>query len=190
MRIVVGLGNPGRRYEGTRHNVGFEVIDELARRWQAASPQLRFDAALTDIILDGEKVWLAAPQTFMNASGRAVRRLLDFFGLEPDRLLVVCDDLNLELGRLRMRRGGSSGGQKGLEDIIRNLGTQEFPRLRIGIGRPPPGWDPADYVLSRFRPSEKDRIEQAIVRAAEGVELWVREGIENAMNRINAPESE
>jgi PTH1 family peptidyl-tRNA hydrolase len=186
MKIVVGLGNPGPKYDRTRHNVGYRVIEELSQRLAAGKPRMRFDATLAEGNLGGEKVLLASPQTYMNESGRSVRQLVDFFGLALSDLLVVCDDFNLELARLRMRASGAAGGQKGLADIIRKLATEEFPRLRIGIGRPPGQMDAADFVLSKFKRSEQDTIEEAVVRAAEGVELWVRSGIGPAMNRINA----
>jgi peptidyl-tRNA hydrolase, PTH1 family len=186
MKIVIGLGNPGPKYDRTRHNVGYRVIDELSQRLGAGKPRVRFDATLADGNLGGEKVLLAAPRTYMNESGRSVRQLVDFFGLQLSDLLVVCDDFNLDLARLRMRAGGSAGGQKGLADIIRKLATEEFPRLRIGIGRPPGQMDAADFVLSKFKRSEQDTMDDAIVRAAEGVELWIRSGVGPAMNRINA----
>jgi peptidyl-tRNA hydrolase, PTH1 family len=185
MKIVAGLGNPGPKYDRTRHNVGYRVIEELSQRLAAGKPRLRFDATLAEGNLGGEKVLLASPQTYMNESGRSVRQLVDFYGLQLSDLLVVCDDFNLELARLRMRSGGSAGGQKGLADIIRKLATEEFPRLRIGIGRPPEQMDAADFVLSKFKRSEQNTIDDAVVRAAEGVELWIRAGIGPAMNRIN-----
>jgi PTH1 family peptidyl-tRNA hydrolase len=189
MKIVVGLGNPGPKYDRTRHNVGFRVIEELSQRLAAGKPRLRFDATLAEGSLGGEKVLLASPQTYMNESGRSVRQLVDFFGLQLGDLLVVCDDFNLELARLRMRAGGSAGGQKGLADMIRKLATEDFPRLRIGIGRPPQHMDSSDFVLSKFKRSEQQSIDDAVVRAAEGVELWIRSGIGPAMNRINAASS-
>jgi PTH1 family peptidyl-tRNA hydrolase len=185
MKIVAGLGNPGPKYDRTRHNVGYRVIEELSQRLAAGKPRLRFDATLAEGNLGDEKVLLAAPQTYMNESGRSVQQLIDFYGLQLSDLLVVCDDFNLELARLRMRSGGSAGGQKGLADIIRKLATEEFPRLRIGIGRPPEQMDAADFVLSKFKRSEQNTIDDAVVRAAEGVELWIRSGIAPAMNRIN-----
>src|ERR1700730_13643080 len=158
MKIVVGLGNPGPKYDRTRHNVGFRVIDELSQRLAAGKPRLRFDATLAEGNLRGEKVLLASPQTYMNESGRSVRQLVDFFGLQLGDLLVVCDDFNLELARLRMRAGGSAGGQKGLADMIRKLATEDFPRLRIGIGRPPQHMDSSDFVLSKLKRNEKESI--------------------------------
>lgn len=190
MKVVVGLGNPGLKYAGTRHNVGFEVVAELARRQGASKPKVKYEAELAEATLGSEKVLLVAPQTYMNLSGRTVQPLVDFYQLPLDDLLVVCDDLNLDLGRLRLRPGGSAGGQKGLADIIRRLGTEQFPRLRIGIGRPPGQMDSADYVLSRFRKDEREDIEHALLAAADGVELWTRDGLPAAMNRLNAPAPE
>jgi PTH1 family peptidyl-tRNA hydrolase len=190
MKIVVGLGNPGPKYEQTRHNVGYLVIDELSQRLSAGKARARFDASVAEGNLGGEKVLLATPRTYMNESGRAVRQLIDFYGLQLPDLLVVCDDFNLELARLRMRTGGSAGGQKGLADIIRKLATEEFPRLRIGIGKPPEHFDATDFVLSKFKRSEQPTIDEAVTRAAEGVELWIRAGISPAMNRINAATSQ
>jgi PTH1 family peptidyl-tRNA hydrolase len=185
MRIVAGLGNPGRKYQRTRHNVGFDVVDELARRHQLGSWRQKFDADINEIWLDGNKLLLVKPLTFMNASGRSIGRLVEFFQLELHNLAVICDDMSLETGRLRWRGAGSSGGQKGLADVARHLGTQEFARLRIGIDRPPGQMDPADYVLGRFRTSEQDIMEHAIVAAADSVALWVSKGIDAAMNRFN-----
>jgi peptidyl-tRNA hydrolase, PTH1 family len=187
VKVVVGLGNPGPKYERTRHNVGFVVIDELAARLGAGKSRLRFEANLAEAALAGEKVLLAAPQTYMNESGRSVRQIVDFFGLPLTDLLLVCDDFNLDLARLRMRSGGSAGGQKGLADTIRHLGTEEFPRLRIGIGRPPEMIDAVDFVLSKFRRNEIKSMESAVFRAAEGVEVWIRLGLDQAMNQVNAP---
>jgi PTH1 family peptidyl-tRNA hydrolase len=185
MRIVVGLGNPGGKYSGTRHNVGFDVLDELARRWQADRPKARFEAEIREAAVAGEKTLLVAPQTYMNLSGRSLQQVVKFYQTPLDQVLVVCDDLNLKLGQLRMRASGSAGGQKGLLSILQVLATENIPRLRIGIDRPPPQMDSADYVLSRFRKDEQNQIDQAVSRAATAVELWIRDGIEAAMNQIN-----
>jgi peptidyl-tRNA hydrolase, PTH1 family len=185
MKVVVGLGNPGRKYAGTRHNVGFLVLRELAARHKGGNPQMKFEAECVDIYLGQQKILLAAPQTYMNLSGRSVRQIVDFFQISPDDVLVVCDDLNLDLGRLRFRRSGSSGGQKGLRDILSRLATEDVPRLRIGIGQAPPRMDAADYVLQQFRSQERDVVERTIEMAADGIETWITEGIEAAMNRFN-----
>jgi PTH1 family peptidyl-tRNA hydrolase len=189
LKLVVGLGNPGRKYFGTRHNIGFEVLGELARRHSAPATKSRFESELTEVLLGSQRILLAAPQTFMNLSGRAVRQIVDFYRLPLDQLLVVCDDINLDTARLRLRASGTAGGQKGLNNIIQQLGTNVFSRLRIGVGMPPGQMDSADYVLSKFMKSEHDEMQHAVVKAADGVELWARVGVQAAMNEVNrAPE--
>jgi peptidyl-tRNA hydrolase, PTH1 family len=187
MKIVVGLGNPGSKYVGTRHNVGFEVLERLARQHSASSVWTKFESELCDIQIDPERLLLLAPQTYMNLSGRAVRGAADFYKVPPQDVLVVCDDINLETGRLRLRGSGTAGGQKGLRNIIEHLGTEEFPRLRIGVGRPPGRMDAAAYVLQRFPSEDREIIDVAVAEAAEGVRLWATQGLEAAMNRLNAP---
>jgi len=185
MKLVVGLGNPGRRYEGTRHNLGYAVLAELARRYAAGRPQAKFQGEVLDTDFDGQRVLLLSPVTYMNLSGASVREAMDFYKLPPDDLLVVCDDLNLPAGKVRIRAQGSSGGQKGLEDIIRRLGTEEFPRLRIGIGVPPEGWVATNYVLAKFTKDELPQMEQSIRRAADAAVVWARQGIQTCMNQYN-----
>jgi peptidyl-tRNA hydrolase, PTH1 family len=185
MKLVVGLGNPGNKYEGTRHNVGFEAIDRLAREFQAASPREKFDGKVWECVLEGEKSLLLEPETFMNRSGGSVRKALDFYQIPLDELLVVCDDFNLPLGQLRIRSSGSDGGQNGLADVIRCLGTQEFARLRIGIGPVPPRWDPADFVLGKFTADQRGEIDLQVARAADAVRMWVAEGVTPTANRFN-----
>lgn len=186
MKLVVGLGNPGKKYEGTRHNVGFELIAEIAHRHGAARPRTKFEAEISEVTIGSERVLLLAPQTYMNCSGRSVRQATDFFQLASTDLLVVCDDINLPLGRLRLRKGGSAGGQKGLANIIQHLGTENFARLRIGVDLPPAGRDAADYVLDRFGKAESRVIADAVKLAADAVETWVNDGADAAMNRYNA----
>lgn len=185
MKIVVGLGNPGSKYEGTRHNVGFEVLAELSRRWGAPRPKSRFEASLTDLLCGPEKLLLCAPQTFMNLSGRSVQQVVKFYQTPLEDLIVIGDDLNLKTGQLRLRASGSAGGQKGLQSILTCLSTDAICRVRIGIGRPPGEMDAADYVLGRFRKDEIDVIDGAISRAATAVEVWSAEGIAAAMNKFN-----
>ena len=185
MKIVVGLGNPGSRYEGTRHNVGFEVLAELGRRWGALKPKPRFEAMISEVVCDGQKLLLVAPQTYMNLSGRSVQQVVKFFQAPVAELLVVGDDLNLKPGQIRLRAAGSAGGQKGLQSILTCLGTTEMGRLRIGIGRPHPEMDSADYVLGRFRKDEIGVIDAAISKAATAVEVWATDGMPTAMNRFN-----
>lgn len=185
MKVIVGLGNPGDRYAQTRHNVGYDVIDELVHRHGLAKPRIKFEAEIWEFELGSERHWLLKPLTFMNNSGRSVRQCVEFFQIVTADLLVICDDLNLPLGQLRMRASGSDGGQKGLRDIRQQLGTESYTRLRIGIGRPPGQMDAADFVLSKVSKSDSAAIEHAIVTAADGVELWSKSGIADAMNRIN-----
>ncbi len=185
MKLVVGLGNPGRKYEGTRHNVGYAVLAELARRHGVGAPRSSFLGEVLEADLDGARALLLSPTTYMNQSGASVQAAAGFYKLPLDELLVICDDLNLPLGKLRARSKGSAGGQKGLDDIIRRLGSEEFSRLRIGIGSPPAGWEATGYVLGRFTPDEKIEIDRAIPRAADAVVDWAREGIEFCMNRYN-----
>jgi PTH1 family peptidyl-tRNA hydrolase len=184
MKMVVGLGNPGRRYTGTRHNVGFAVVDALAQGPSAASFQNRFQAEVAELNEDGEKILLVKPETFMNLSGRSVRQALDFYQLAHEDLLVVCDDINLPLSKLRFRARGTHGGHNGLRDIQNHLGTTVYPRLRIGVGAPPEE-GAIDYVLGRFRPSERPLIEDALATAVQAVMFWVRHGIAGSMNQYN-----
>jgi PTH1 family peptidyl-tRNA hydrolase len=182
MNLVVGLGNPGSRYRATRHNVGFQVVEEVAREegWPLRpAPWWRWAEGR----LQAEEVVLAQPRTFMNDSGRAVRALADTLHLSEEGMLVVCDDLNIGLGEVRVRRGGSSGGHKGLASVVRELQSEGFARLRIGIG--PPEGEVVEFVLSEFTREEQPVAEAAVVRAAEAVRCWVAAGIEEAMNRFN-----
>jgi PTH1 family peptidyl-tRNA hydrolase len=185
MKLVVGLGNPGRRYQQTRHNIGWAVLGELARRFATSPAKQRFQGEVLEADLEGEKALLLTPWTYMNLSGASVLAARDFYKIPSEDLLVVCDDLNLPAAKLRLRAGGSSGGQKGLDDIIRRLGTEEFSRLRIGIGTPPEGWEWVDYVLSKFNREELAEVEMAVGRAAEAVVVWARKGIQACMNRYN-----
>lgn len=191
MKLVVGLGNPGRKYEGTRHNVGFEVLAELAREYGTSPVRAAFQGEVSEANLRGERALLLAPHTLMNLSGGSLLAARDFYKIENHDLLVVCDDFNLPLGRLRVRAKGSAGGQKGLADILRRLGTQDIARLRVGIGEPPANWDPADFVLSKFAKQERPEIDLAVRVAADAVAVWAAEGVAACMNRYNRdPEKE
>jgi peptidyl-tRNA hydrolase, PTH1 family len=185
MKLIVGLGNPGRKYEGTRHNVGFRVIAELNRTHGAAKAKLAFQGEIVETKFDTERVLLLCPHTLMNLSGGSVLAARDFYKIANEDLLIVADDFNLPLGKLRFRGGGSSGGQKGLENIISRLGSDEIPRLRIGIGSPPEGREGADFVLGRFTKAELPEIDEAIWRAADAAVAWVRDGLAVSMNRYN-----
>lgn len=184
MKAVVGLGNPGSQYAGTRHNVGFAVVDYLAKSPRAGPFQRRFQAHIAELIEGPDKILLSKPETFMNLSGRSVRQLLDFYKLPAEDLLVVCDDFNLPLGKLRIRTKGTHGGHNGLRDIQEHLGTTEYARLRIGVGDPGEGQAIA-HVLGRFRPTEQAVMDDTYARAAEAVVLWIREGPGPCMNQYN-----
>jgi len=183
-RLVIGLGNPGRKYAGNRHNVGFQCLDRLAAAWGLSFSRRKHKALLAEGEIAGRKVILAKPQTFMNLSGQAVERLVRFYRLPPENILVIYDDLDLPLGKIRLRPKGGAGGHKGMKSIIEHLGTQDFPRLRVGIGRPAHG-DPVDYVLSDFTLDQRIVMEEVYGRVIAAVELWLTEGIEAAMNRYN-----
>jgi len=186
MKLVVGLGNPGSKYHGTRHNIGFELVDRLARGGSDAAFARKFDGSLAEVEIDFRRVLLLKPETFMNLSGRSVGQAVRFFKLPVSDLLVVCDDLSLPLGKLRLRPAGSDGGQKGLRDIAANLGTDQYPRLRIGIGENH-DIDAVDFVLTRFRNSERPIIDDALILASQAVAVWVTQGMDAAMNRFNGP---
>jgi PTH1 family peptidyl-tRNA hydrolase len=190
MKLIVGLGNPGRKYDGTRHNVGFEVVDALARRhgaeWEAAP---RGIAALVGRWRTADSV-LVKPLTYMNLSGGAVVPLLQFYKIDPVDLLVLVDEVHLDLGRLRIRRSGSAGGHNGLKSLIASLGSQEFARLRIGVGRGDGRRDLADHVLAKFDADERATVAEMVDRSADAVELFVIEGIGPVMNRYNRKEDQ
>jgi peptidyl-tRNA hydrolase, PTH1 family len=192
MHLILGLGNPGEEYRATRHNVGFWVVEELARRWQVPLDQMDCNALagrLTSGAAGEADVYLAKPQTYMNRSGYAARCFAERYGIDPAAVLVVYDEVNLPLGKLRLRRSGSPAGHRGLESVIENLRTAEVPRLRLGVapeqGRPTGGEELVDFVLSPFAPEELETVAEMVKRAADACEAWVREGVEAAMGRFN-----
>ena len=190
MKLVVGLGNPGSQYRETRHNVGFLVVDELARRWRVEQWRDQFQALAAKTAGDGGPVLMAKPMTFMNLSGQAVAGLAGFYKIEPADVFVVTDDVALPLGRLRARREGSDGGHNGLRSVIEALGTQAFPRLRVGVGRGDGERDVVDHVLGRFAADERDTVSAAVLRAADATEMFLRDGIERVMNAFNAADKQ
>lgn len=183
--LVVGLGNPGSKYQKTRHNIGFECLDELSKRLGSPLPLAKFEGQMVRGTLAGVDTIMLWPLTYMNESGRSVSQLVGFYKIPPERTLVVCDDMSLPLGKLRIRAQGSSGGQKGLADILKSFGTEEVPRLRIGIDRPPPEWEVTDFVLSRFRENERATMSEAVKRAADAVQCWLSDGVLASMNQYN-----
>ncbi len=184
--MAVGLGNPGAKYEGTRHNVGFDVLNHMVKKFFAAAPKAKFEGQLTTINVADTTLILVWPLTYMNESGRCVKAVAQFYKIDVQQdLMVICDDLSLPLGKLRMRAKGSAGGQKGLNHILQVCGSQEIPRLRIGIDATPDHWDTADYVLSRFRKEEKAVMDHALVAAAEILQAWCTHDLNYCMNKIN-----
>ena len=187
VKLIVGLGNPGPRYANNRHNVGFQCLDRLAQAHGLAFQRHENKALLARGKIAGVEVILAKPQTYVNLSGQAVERLAWSYQVPLEDILVIYDDMDLPLGRIRLRPGGGAGGHKGVRSIIEHLDSRDFPRLRVGIGRPPGRMDPVDYVLGDFTPEERPVIEEAYERAIAAVECWLREGIVAAMNRYNRP---
>ena len=184
--LAVFLGNPGPRYEGTRHNAGFMAGDALAKAKGAAINKVRFRALTATVDVGGEKLMLMKPQTYMNLSGEAVSQAVKFYKIPPEHVIVVSAEVSLPIGKLRVRTKGSAGGHNGLKSIIACLGTEEFPRIRIGVGAPPhPDYDMADWVLSTFRNQDAEDMAKAAARAAEAVECYIRSGPERAMNLYN-----
>jgi peptidyl-tRNA hydrolase, PTH1 family len=187
MRLIVGLGNPGTEYAGTRHNVGFEVIDELADRHKIPVRRRTMRSVIGDGVIDGQKVILARPMTYMNRSGEAVGAIARMYKIGPEDIILIVDDIALPLGKLRLRPKGSAGGHNGLDSVEHHLRTQEYPRIRIGVGSARPG-KMVDHVLGKFRPDERETVAFAVDRAADAVETALRDGFEKAMNLYNRDE--
>jgi peptidyl-tRNA hydrolase, PTH1 family len=183
--LIAGLGNPGANYACNRHNIGFQCVDRLAAKHGLTFSRMMHRARIATGLIAGRSTVLAKPLTFMNHSGRSVGPLVHWYKLPLDRLLVIYDDLDLPLGTIRIRPSGSAGGHKGVNSIIQVLGSQDFPRLRVGIGRPPSGWDPADYVLSDFASAEKPIVTHVYERVVQASECWLSDGLTEAMNRFN-----
>ncbi|WP_141503719.1 aminoacyl-tRNA hydrolase [Paenibacillus luteus] len=185
MKWIVGLGNPGTAYQGTRHNVGFMVIDELAKRWGISVTQSKCKALIGEGNVQGTKVILIKPMTYMNLSGESVRSFMDYFKADLEDGVIVYDDLDTEIGKLRLRYQGSAGGHNGIKSLIQHLGTQTFDRVRMGVSRPQPGMNIADYVLSSFPKSEKDKLETMIADACDAIEFRLKAPFEETMAKFN-----
>lgn len=184
--LLVCLGNPGDQYENTRHNVGFLVADQLGERYHLPIQRLKFKALTNLFPISGEKVLVMKPVTYMNLSGEAVRPAADFYKIPPEHIIVISDDTTLDVGKLRIRKGGSAGGHNGLKSIIQQLGTDQFPRIRVGVGKKPhPDYDLADWVLGKFQGEDKKAIDAAVERCADAVECLIKEGPDRAMNKFN-----
>ncbi len=183
--VIAGLGNPGRKFENTRHNVGFDTVDLLAWRHGIKITKLKCKALVGEGIIENRRVLLVKPQTFMNSSGESIREIIEYYKVPVKNIIVIYDDVDLKPGKLRIRPKGSSGTHNGMKSVIYQIQSDEFPRVRIGIGPKPDGWDLADYVLSRFKPEEREIVNKTITRAADAIEEMLRNGLEAAMNIYN-----
>lgn len=186
MYIIVGLGNPGKEYQNTRHNIGFDVIDKLAEEEGFSVPEKKHKAIIGKGYVGGQKCVLAKPQTFMNLSGESVRELIDYYKVdENSELIVISDDISLDVGQIRVRKKGSAGGHNGLKNIISHLGHGDFMRVKMGVGEKPKGWDLADYVLGRFSGPERKMMDEAATQAVEAIRMMVAGEVDAAMNQYN-----
>ena len=186
MYLIVGLGNPGRQYEATRHNMGFDVIDKLVEEYNVPQSGVKFNAMYGKGRIEGQPVILMKPLSYMNLSGGPVRDMANYFKIDPEtEMIVIYDDIDLEPGQLTIRKKGSAGGHNGIKDIIRRLGTEKFIRIRVGVGAKPKDWDLADFVLGHFSDSDRKLVDEGINDAAEAVEMILSEGVDAAMNKYN-----
>ena len=185
MYVVVGLGNPGKQYENTRHNVGFNVIDILAKEYDISVTKIKHKALIGEGRIGSEKVLLVKPQTYMNLSGETLIDIYNYYKVDPENIVVIYDDIDLDVGKIRIRKKGSAGTHNGMRSIIKCLGLSDFPRIRVGVSRPRPGQDLADFVLSRFRKEEADDLQVGLEKAAKSVDCMIRENIDKAMNQYN-----
>ena len=186
MYLIVGLGNPGAKYAHTRHNVGFDVLDALSKKLNVSISRERDNALIGECFVGGQKVILAMPQTYMNLSGEAVMPLANYFKIPPENLLVVYDDIDLPQGHIRIRKNGSAGTHNGMRSIIAHTPSQEFPRIRVGVGAKPEGWELVNWVLSHYQtPDDREAMQKAFTRAVDCVEDWIKNGVEHAMQTAN-----
>jgi len=190
LKMIVGLGNPGLRYAQTRHNIGFQIVDELAEKQSLSFDKRQFKALVASDYIDGQRVLLVKPQTFMNLSGEAVQPLASYYKITPENVMVVFDDMDLPMGVIRLRPFGGAGGHNGMTSLIQRLGSNQFPRLRVGVGRPPGRMEPAAYVLQNFSPDEESLMVQVRDRAVQALEAWACSGIDAAMNAFNVKNAE
>ena len=185
MYIIVGLGNPTNKYDGTRHNIGFDVITRMSDDYNIPLDINKHKAICGTGYIEGEKVILAKPQTYMNLSGESVRALVDFYKVDLDNIIIIYDDISLDVGKLRLRTKGSAGGHNGIKSIIAHLGTESFPRIKVGVGDKPSGWDLADYVLSRFTKEEDEIIREVLKKSSLAAKAIIKDGMDTAMNLYN-----
>lgn len=185
MKFVVGLGNPGKKYDQTRHNAGFLVVLRLGERWGIDCSKKQFGALVGDGAVRNERTVLAMPQTFMNRSGHPTRSLVGFYKSDVDDLIVVHDDMDIPFGELKLKKGGGHGGHNGLRDLHKHFGGGDYVRVRFGVGRPPPGWEPSDYVLGKWNATEREQLEHAVDRAADAVEALLRSDLVTAQNEFH-----
>ena len=185
MYIIAGLGNPGKKYENTRHNMGFLAVDLLAEKYDIRIDKIKFKALVGEGRIAGQKVLLVKPQTFMNLSGQSIVEIMNFYKEDVENLIVIYDDISLEPGKIRIRKKGSAGGHNGIKNIIAQLGTQNFQRVKVGVGEKPKGWDLADYVLGHFSKEDRGLVDDALKRVAGAVELMVQGEVDQAMNQFN-----
>ncbi|WP_043582291.1 aminoacyl-tRNA hydrolase [Acetivibrio clariflavus] len=185
LSVVIGLGNPGPRYENTRHNVGFDTIDQLSKKHNIAVTKVKYKAVIGDGNIGGHRVLLVKPQTFMNLSGESVREIIEWYKVPVKNIIIIYDDIDLPVGKIRIRPKGSAGTHNGMRSVIYQIQSEDFPRIRIGIDKPPQGWELADFVLSKFSADERKSVEEAIENAADAVEVILNSGIDKAMNRYN-----
>ena len=190
MYVIAGLGNPGREYEGTRHNVGFMTLDALADKYNIDVREKAFKGLIGKGVIEGNKVILVKPQTYMNLSGECIRQVMDYYKVDPSEFIVIYDDISLEVGQLRIRRKGSAGGHNGIKNIIANLGSSVFPRIKVGVGEKPKGYDLADYVLGKFSKEDRVLMEEGYDLACEASALIMQGAIDQAMNEYNQKKKE
>ena len=185
MYVVVGLGNPGKQYEKTRHNVGFDVIDILSKEYDINVSKIKHKALIGEGRVGNEKVLLVKPQTYMNLSGETLIDIYNYYKVDMENIIVIYDDIDLDVGKIRIRKKGSGGTHNGMRSIIKCLGANDFPRVRVGVSKPRPGQDLADFVLSRFRKEESDDVELGLEKAAKAVDTMIRDNVDLAMNKYN-----